>query len=271
MVVNRSISTCWCSQLRQLSPRSVQVLHGHLAANMPPKQITRSALVKLAARTARLLSHARGETVLCECWGQPYGPRAHRRYRADPLEWHVPFGQRHSRTPIAFAFNFGGVNAQWEVHVQPCHHAVTSGHATPPCAWSRITLQELEALAEGAAKSMSLELGLSVTCKYLGQPYGPAARRRYRRDPREWRVAAGDWHSHQTIAFAWMRPDLKSQAVTEQRCDNVQHQGLAAPAGWPCTVLWAEVRKELELAAAKAGDEANQIWLEEFGCSLSCR
>ena len=238
---------------------------------MPPKQITRSALDKLAARTARVLSNARGETVLCEYWGQPYGPRAHRRYRADPLEWHVPSGQRHSRTPVAFAFKLGGLDAQWELHVQPCHKAVANGQATPPSAWSRVTLQELEALADSAADSMCLELGSTVTCKYLGQPYGPAARRRYRRDPREWRVSADERHSQQTIAFVWMRLDHNSQAVTEQRCVDGRLRGLMAPPDWPCIVLWAEMRKKLDLAATKAGYEANQIWLEEFGCSLSCR
>ena len=129
---------------------------------MPPKQITRRALEKLAARTARLLSNARGETVLCEYWGQPYGPKAHRSYRADPQEWHVPFGQRHSQTPIAFAFKRGGVDAQWELNVQPCYNAVANEQATPPYAWSRITLQELEAVAEGAAENMTLELGMTV-------------------------------------------------------------------------------------------------------------
>ena len=96
---------------------------------MPPKQVTRRALEKLAARTARLLSNARGETVLCEYWGQPYGPKTHRSYRADPQEWHVPFGQRYSQTPIAFAFKRGGVDAQWELNVQACHNAVANGQA----------------------------------------------------------------------------------------------------------------------------------------------
>ena len=180
-------------------------------------------------------------------------------------------GQWHSRTPIAFAFKRGGVDAHWEVNVQPCHNAVANGQAAPPHAWSRVTLQELEALATGAAESMSLELGATVTCEYLGQPYGPAARRRYRRDPREWRLSAGSWHSQQVIAFAWLRPGQKAQAVTEQRCNDVRLRGPATPAQWPCVVRWAEVQKKLELAAAKAGDKVNQGWQEEFAYSLSCR
>ena len=155
--------------------------------------------------------------------------------------------------------------------MQPCHNAVANEQATPPDAWSRVTLQDLEALAKGAAENMSLELGVTVTCEYLGQPYGPAARRRYRRDPREWRFAAGSRHSHQTIAFVWMRQGQKAQAVREQRCDDVRLRGPAAPADWPCIVLWAEVQKELERAAAEAGNKANQTWQEEFAELLSCR
>ena len=183
---------------RRLSQPSVSF---SLADAMPPKQIARSALEKLAARTARQLSKARGETVLCEYRGQPYGPKSNPRYRIDPGEWHVPPEQRHSQTPIAFAFKHGGVDAQWELNVQPCHNAVANDQATPPDAWSRVTLQDLEALARAAAQNLSLELGVAVTCEYLGQPYGTAARRRYHRDPKEWRVAAGTWHSQQTIAF----------------------------------------------------------------------
>ena len=59
--------------------------------------------------------------------------------------------------------------------------------------------------------------------------------------------------------------------VTEHRCGNVRQQGPAAPAGWPCVVLWAEVKTELELAAAQAGEKATRIWQEEFSRSLSCR
>ena len=68
-----------------------------------------------------------------------------------------------------------------------------------------------------------------------------------------------------------MTPNQKAPAVTEHRCDNVRQRGPAAPADWPCMVLWAEVQKELELAAAEAGEKINRIWQEEFGCSLSCR
>ena len=237
----------------------------------PPKQITRKALEKLAVRTARALSATLGEPVWCEYWGQPYGPKSRRSYRAEPADWHVPPGQWHSRTPIAFAFKRGGVDAQWELNIQPCHHAVAREQAAPPDAWSRVTLQELEARAKEAAESMSLELGVSVGCQYLGQPFGPAARRRYRREPSEWRVAAGSWHSQQTIAFKWVRADQTAPALSEQLCNHVRQRGVSAPADWPCVVMWAEVRQELEQAAAQAGREMKQIWQEELGRSLSCR
>ena len=124
---------------------------------MPPKQITltRAALEKLAERTARQLSKARGETVLCQYWGQPYGLKSNRRYRGEPQDWHVPPGQRHSFTNIAFAFKHGGVDAPWEVKVQQCRHAVANDQATHPEAWSRVTLQELEVLAKDAGEKAS--------------------------------------------------------------------------------------------------------------------
>lgn len=116
--------------------RGVQPCHRAVANDQasPPDAwswLTRADLEKLAAQTARLLSTARDETVLREYWGQPYGPPHKRRYRREPEEWIVPPGQPHSRTPIAFAFKRGGVDAQWELNVQPCHHAVAHDQATP--------------------------------------------------------------------------------------------------------------------------------------------
>ena len=209
--------------------------------------------------------------MLCQSWGQPYGLKSSRRYRAEPDDWHVLAGQRRSQTRIAFAFKRGGVDATWEVHTQRCCDAVENRQATPPDAWSCITLLELEVLATGAAESLSLELGVAVSCEYLGQPYGSAAKRRYRRDPLQWHIAAGSWHSQQTIAFAWKRPGQKQQTVTEQHCNHACRRGAAAPEDWPCVVLWAETQQELELAASAAGEEINRTWQEEFGNALSCR
>ena len=70
---------------------------------------------------------------------------------------------------------------------------------------------------------------------------------------------------------SWVGNSQEAQVVTEHRCGNVRQQGPAAPAGWPCVVLWAEVLRELKLAATVAGETLDQTFQEEFGRSLSCR
>ena len=126
----------------------------------------------------------------------------------------------------------------------------------------RLSARVLQTAGTRAANALSKELGRGVRCEYLGQPYGPPAHRRYRREPSDWRVPAGEWRSQQTVAFAWVFDgDEEHPHFTEQRCDNVLARGVHAPDDIPGVTV-----QNLETAATSAAIALG----EEIGLGVRC-
>ncbi len=199
---------------------------------MPPKQVTKRRLERIAVTSARQLSAELGEPVLCKYEGQQYGPKKNPRYRVEPSEWVVEEGGRHSQTHIVYAFKRGGEAGQWEPHAQLCSKVTSRERAVPPESWWQVSLEELTAAAKLAGEKASAELEEPVSCEPLGQCYGPLGQRRYRQLPGTWRVPKGERHSQQNLGWLWKRPTEGIEEVTEQLCNNALARGVERPETW---------------------------------------
>ena len=85
---------------------------------MPQKQIAGAQLEQLAEAAAKKLSKELGELVQCEYRGQGHGSKKKPKYRAEPSEWKVPEGERHSQTRITFAFKRAQEPEHWHLTEQ---------------------------------------------------------------------------------------------------------------------------------------------------------
>ena len=85
---------------------------------MPPKQISRADLEKLAEAAAKKFSKDLRQVVQCKYRGQRYGSQSNPKYRVEPSEWKVPEGERHSRTLITFALNRAEQPERWHLTEQ---------------------------------------------------------------------------------------------------------------------------------------------------------
>jgi hypothetical protein len=124
-------------------------------------------------------------------------------------------------------------------------------------------LCELEELASRAVQEQSLATGHQMDSEALGQPFGPARNRQFRKDPDAWKFASGSRHSLQTVAFQWLIDgDATRPMVSESRCNHATSRGPRPPQ--QVTDL---VGTNLEMKLQEAGSIAALARSSEWGSS----
>ena len=131
----------------------------------------------------------------------------------------------------------------------------------------RITLQDLEELACRAAQEQSTATGHRIDCEVLGQPFGPARNRQYRKNPDVWKIPSGSRHSLQTVAFQWLiNADYTLPMVTESRCNHATTRGLKPP-----QQVTDMIGTNLEKMLRESGSAAARARSTEWGIQCSCK